>query len=113
MFYFKLKEKISNMLNGKYIDDDGDVFWYKDNLLHREDGPAVEWESGTKKWYKNGELHREDGPAIEYSYGNKEWWLNDIPYSEYEFNKWISKKKLNEKLQSSLSSSPSIKSVKI
>ncbi len=30
--------------------------------LHREDGPAIEYTSGTKMWYQNGKLHREDGP---------------------------------------------------
>ncbi len=40
-------------------------FFNKDLLLHREDGPAVEFFNGTKYWYKDGKLHREDGPAIE------------------------------------------------
>ena len=31
---------------------------------------------GTKEWYRNDKLHREDGPAIEYVDGTKEWWLN-------------------------------------
>ena len=41
---------------------------YKDlktNLLHREDGPAIEKSNGYKFWYRQGKLHREDGPAIE------------------------------------------------
>jgi len=32
--------------------------------------------SGTKFWYLNDELHREDGPAIEYSNVDKSWYLN-------------------------------------
>jgi hypothetical protein len=50
---------------------------------HRLDGPAVEYENGTKEWWVNGLLHREDGPAIEYSKeaseyfdGGEEWWQN-------------------------------------
>jgi hypothetical protein len=29
-------------------------FWYLNDNLHREDGPAVEWADGTKSWYLNG-----------------------------------------------------------
>jgi len=42
-------------------------------------------EYGNKRWYLNGLLHREDGPAVEYADGNKEWWLNDTPYSKEEY----------------------------
>ena len=45
-------------------------------ILHREDGPAVEWACGRKVWYLNGKRHREDGPAIQDPYGYKEWWIN-------------------------------------
>ena len=39
-----------------YIDDEGDKFYYKDadmTILHREDGPAVEYTDGAKYWYLN------------------------------------------------------------
>ena len=52
----------------------GDIYWYLDNKLHREDGPAVEWVNGDKCWYLNDTLHRVDGPAIEYIYGYKCWY---------------------------------------
>ena len=45
--------------------------------LHRTDGPAIEYPSGTKEWYLNGQLHRTDGPAVERANGTKEWYLND------------------------------------
>ena len=37
--------------------------------------------------YRNsdGLLHREDGPAIEYPYGTREWWLGGEQLSEAEF----------------------------
>ena len=54
--------------------------------LHRLDGPAVEYASGSKAWYANGERHREDGPAIEYADGYKEWWMNGQRLTEQEFN---------------------------
>jgi len=40
------------------IDEFGSKFHYKDKemeILHREDGPAVEWADGDKSWYLNGE----------------------------------------------------------
>jgi hypothetical protein len=61
--------------------------WFINGKTHRDDGPALEWSSGTKLWYKNGELHREDGPAVEYSSGEKEWYLNGTRYTEEEYNR--------------------------
>ena len=58
----------------------GEKWWYKNGLLHREDGPAIEYANGNKIWYKNGDLHREDGPAKEYANGYKEWRLNNKEY---------------------------------
>ena len=30
---------------------------------------------GTRRWMLNRVLHRVDGPAVEYADGRKEWWL--------------------------------------
>ena len=65
------------MKNGLFIDKYGDKYWYKDDRLHREDGPAVEWTNGTKFWYFNGKHHREDGPAVEGAEGYKAWVYHD------------------------------------
>jgi len=54
----------------------GTKLWYVDSLLHKEDGPAVEWSDGSKEWHVNGLLHRIDGPAIDYTNGTKYWFLN-------------------------------------
>ena len=62
----------------------GDKFWYLNGQLHREDGPAIEWEDGSKDWYLNDKLHREDGPAIECADGTKYWYLNDTWMTEEE-----------------------------
>ena len=48
------------------------------HVLHREDGPAIEYANGNKQWCRNGQLHREDGPAIEYANGCKQWWINGL-----------------------------------
>ena len=67
------------------IDKCGNKRYYINNVLHREDGPAVEYVSGTKHWYRNGLLHREDGPAIECSNGYKAWYKNDLRrYRDWE-----------------------------
>ena len=45
-------------------------------LLHREDGPAIEYKNGDKAWYKFGVLHRLDGPAIDNINGYKAWFVD-------------------------------------
>jgi len=65
------------MKNGLVIDNDGNKYWYKDNLYHREDGPAIEYIDISKKWFLEGKLHRVDGPAIEYANRNKIWYYQD------------------------------------
>ena len=51
------------------IDKYGNKRHYVNNVLHREDGPALEFSCGDKFWYKNGLIHREYGPALEYAFG--------------------------------------------
>ena len=68
-----------------YINSAGNKFYYKDHemtILHREDGPAIEYANGDKSWYINDKLHREDGPAIEYANGDKSWWINGKRHRE-------------------------------
>lgn len=48
-------------INKKLCEKDGTIRWYlvtkRGSLLHREDGPAVEYLDGTKEWwYKNTKL---------------------------------------------------------
>jgi len=76
------------------ITSTGNKFYFKDKemkILHREDGPAVEWSDGHKEWFLNGILHREDGPAIEYVDGSKSWHLNGECLSEQAFLKRTAK----------------------
>ena len=117
--------------NVRYEDKYGDVHWYKDDLLHceegpafetlngtkkwyvngqkhRVDGPAIEWANGSKEWYFEGKRHREDGPAVEWSKG-KEWWVNGVEFTEEEFRKY----QLNKKLNQTLEEKPQGKKVKI
>jgi hypothetical protein len=36
----------------------------------------IEINNGDLEWYKNGRLHREEGPAIERADRSKEWWID-------------------------------------
>lgn len=73
---------------------DGSKAWYQEGLRHRQDGPAFEWADGLKVWYKEGELHRLDGPAIERADGTKAWFIEDVEYTEEEFLKKTTTKKM-------------------
>jgi hypothetical protein len=70
------------MKNGMIVDKKGTKIWYKNDQLHRVDGPAWEWADGTKSWYINGKCHREDGPAEEWANGTKRWYINDQLHRE-------------------------------
>ena len=70
------------------VDVFGTTRWYKDakcKILHRENGPAIEYADGTKFWYQNGQKHRTDGPANEWSDGSMEWFINGEELTEAEF----------------------------
>ena len=74
------------MRNGMYEDSEGSRRWYKNDQLHRLDGPAIEHADGWRSWYQHGWLHREGGPAVERSNGTCEWILNGNIYTEEEYN---------------------------
>src|SRR5210317_2370848 len=86
-YYSDRKMTILHREDGPAIDyANGDKSWFLDGKRHREDGPAIEWANGYKAWYINGELHREDGPAVEHADGYKAWYLNGERLTEKEFN---------------------------
>ena len=62
--------------------DKAGTHYYKNNLLHREDGPAIIGSTCTKEWFINGKRHRDDGPAVESLLGTKEWWFDDKRHRE-------------------------------
>ena len=77
---------------------DGTREWRLNGVLHRLDGPAIEWAHGDREfwvggkrhrtdgpaaerasyrvWLVNDEPHRLDGPAVEYANGSREFWMN-------------------------------------
>ncbi len=61
------------MKNGKIVLKNGDVKYYLNNKLHREDGPAIEKNNGDYFWYQYGKLHRQNGPAV--IEANIRWWF--------------------------------------
>jgi hypothetical protein len=63
--------------DGLEIDDRGTQRWWKNGLLHREDGPAVIYLDGYESWYLNGESHRIDGPAVIGPNDCYEWYFNN------------------------------------
>ena len=70
------------------VDEESTTRWYKDakcKVLHRENGPAIEWANGSKSWWQNGQRHRTDGPAVVYANGSKAWYINNKEMTEDEF----------------------------
>lgn len=92
---------MSDIKNGRYVEY-GFVLYYKNNLLHRENGPAIECENGTTVWCLNGKKHREDGPAVMDAKGTLEYWIHGTQYTEKEFNFYLEKKELQKTLPSDL-----------
>lgn len=87
-------QKTNNMLHrddGPAVDrNDGTKIWYKNGKIHRENGPALEYSNGDKRWYKHGIMHRQDGPAMINADGSEEWYYHGKEISKEEFIKNIS-----------------------
>jgi hypothetical protein len=63
--------------NVKYIKyDDGSEYWYKDDMLHRENGPAIIYSNGETHWCIDGKSHRLDGPAVISANGSEYWYVD-------------------------------------
>lgn len=78
------------MLAKILINKNGTVCFYNEkHQYHRIKCHAIEWASGNKQWFYNGRLSRLDGPAIECHDGRKEWFINNVEYSEKEFNELV------------------------
>ena len=78
-----------NVVRATYYYRDGTFSETYDSTktLHREDGPAIEWDYGPKQWWVDGGLHRLDGPAVERRDGAVSWWfIHNKRLSEEEFN---------------------------
>jgi hypothetical protein len=76
---------------------DGSKWWCVNGMIHRIDGPAIEDAIGYKEWWVDGKLHRIDGPAVEFADGSKWWWINGTQYSEEEFKEITEKNRTDKK----------------
>lgn len=45
------------MIN-KIVTEIGKVLWYKDDIIHREDGPAVTFPNGNVQFFLDGKYYR-------------------------------------------------------
>jgi hypothetical protein len=118
-----MNKKIT-LKNGKYIKhEEGHTIeeWFKNNLHHREDGPALICKRNDfvlfSEWYQNGKIHHENGPAliINYDSGLKEekYYLNGIEYSEEKFENAKKTLYLNNELTQELAAKPEQKQKKL
>jgi hypothetical protein len=84
----------------KWKTEPSTLYFFKDGLRHREGKPAILSLSSDEFWYLNNNLHREDGPArilVDEDTGKIEndYFLNGIRYSLNEWNIELSKLKKN------------------
>lgn len=71
--------------------DNGDLFFFMNGVLHREDGPAVIRVSGTQEWYQEGVLHRDnDLPALIHWTGRQEWYHKGLLHRDNDLPAYIS-----------------------
>ena len=66
----------------------GTTSYWKDDVVHRDDGPAIIKKNGEKYWMVNGKPHRIDGPAVllpRDTLDARQYWLFGIKYS---YNEW-------------------------
>lgn len=67
------------------------IYENSNNQYHRIGGPAATWDDGSENWYKDGMLHREDGPALVRPEGDRMFGENiyfieglNIPANEFK-----------------------------
>lgn len=61
---------------------DGSKYWYKDGVMHREDGPAV-LVKNAEIWMRDGKYHRIDGPAVSWTIKKRyEYWVDGLQHRD-------------------------------
>ena len=79
MGIYRYSASVTNA-NGLHIYQNGDKNWFKNNLLHRENAPAVIYKDGDTEYWFEGKLHRDGGEAVNYKWCElQEWYW----HSEY------------------------------
>ena len=69
----------------RIVDFSDRIEWRKEDKIHREDGPAIEYHNGDRLWLMEDVLHREEGPAIEWNNGNTDYFVYGIQLTKQEF----------------------------
>ena len=82
-FYYK-DDKLHREDGPAVVHTDGNFSYWIDDKKHREDGPAVIYSNGDIEYRIEGKLHREDGPAVIYANGGVEYWIEGKLHREDE-----------------------------
>ena len=69
--------------------------WRRDGLRHREDGPSLIMDNGRREWWFNAQLHCGSGPAVIWSTGFLEWWINGIQLNATLVEQWMKLKDIS------------------
>lgn len=77
-FWNRNKPVSSELFTGSKTDQHGNRHWRVNGMIHRENGPAIEYADGDKEWWIGGKLHRETGPAVELANGYTAWYLHGV-----------------------------------
>ena len=81
------------------IYNSGVQLWFKHGKKHRLNEPAVIYSKTQQEWWVDGKLHREDGPAKIDKYGIKTYFIDGISLTKREFDEFVKKKKFREEIQ--------------
>lgn len=82
-----LRPFFDRVRDGGKTHPNGDRVWTNAaGQLHREDGPAIIQQNGTRRWFANNRRHREDGPAVEYADGRRRWFIDGQEMNETDYN---------------------------
>jgi hypothetical protein len=77
VYWYKFGTGILHRENGPAIEyANGDCEWFIDGKRHRIGEPAIVWTSG-KHWFVDNKRHRIGAPAIERANGDREWFVED------------------------------------
>lgn len=66
--------------------------WYKNGILHRDDGPAITAKTD-EFWYYEGKLHRIGGPAVVARGSPRQYWIHGQKLSPKEYKKEMERRK--------------------
>jgi hypothetical protein len=71
-----LREKQGYAFNR--MDKEGNIFYFDENFCyHNDNGPGIIWKDGDKDYYRHDMWHREDGPAVDHK-DEKIWYKNNV-----------------------------------